>query len=159
MQSPYVMEVIFRSKKQAVIFYCGFGCRFVGMDSQRSEGNYCWWFRNPIPNHLGCIKPQKNNGLNSNLNWWVYRISGCHQQYQLVCEKVDSQSWLVLHPMTPTKTSCTIVGEILQNDHTFAMFDAPKASPSCFEKIPAVDTMGGPYQLKVEPTNGRRHNG
>ena len=23
-----------------------------------------WWFRNPIPNHLRCIKPPVNNGIN-----------------------------------------------------------------------------------------------
>ena len=25
--------------------------------------NYCWWFRNPKANHLGCIKPVVNNGI------------------------------------------------------------------------------------------------
>ena len=25
--------------------------------------NYCWWFRNPIPNHLGCIPNPVNNGI------------------------------------------------------------------------------------------------
>ena len=25
---------------------------------------YCWWFRNPIPNHLWCIKPCKSWDLN-----------------------------------------------------------------------------------------------
>ena len=31
-------------------------------DSQR--GWYCWWFRNPIPNHLGCYKPVLKNEIN-----------------------------------------------------------------------------------------------
>ena len=37
---------------------------------------------NPIPNHLGwCEKNPINNGISTtNLNWWVYRISGTHQQ-------------------------------------------------------------------------------
>ena len=33
---------------------------------------YCWWFRNPQPNQLGCIKPCVNNGISTtNLNWWT----------------------------------------------------------------------------------------
>ena len=44
----------------------------------------CWWLRNPA-NHLGCIKHYKNPckwwGKLPTSNWWVYRISGCHQQY------------------------------------------------------------------------------
>ena len=40
----------------------------------------CWWFRNPIPNHLGCKKTAVNSGISTtNLNWWVCQISGCHQ--------------------------------------------------------------------------------
>ena len=26
--------------------------------------SYCWWFRNPIPNHLGCFWHPVNNGIN-----------------------------------------------------------------------------------------------
>ena len=38
---------------------------------------YCWWVRNPIPNHLGCIpNPGKNARFQlPTFNWWVYRIS------------------------------------------------------------------------------------
>ena len=38
---------------------------------------YCWWFRNPIPNHrLGWCYNLVNNGINyRSLNWWVSRIS------------------------------------------------------------------------------------
>ena len=36
--------------------------------------SYCWWFRNPIPNHLGCIKSWKSMGSTTNLHWWVCRI-------------------------------------------------------------------------------------
>ena len=36
--------------------------------------------RNPTP--PGICKTPVNNGISTtNLNWWVYRISGCHQQY------------------------------------------------------------------------------
>ena len=45
--------------------------------------SYCWWFKNPIPNHLGwCWNPIKNGDVYPNLNWWVYRISNEHDQFR-----------------------------------------------------------------------------
>ena len=44
---------------------------------------YCWWFRNPKANHLGCGQNTANHGISTrNLPQlvFVYRISGCHQQ-------------------------------------------------------------------------------
>ena len=43
--------------------------------SQHYFHTYCWWFRNPKANHLGCIKPCKQRNQLSNLNCWVYRVS------------------------------------------------------------------------------------
>ncbi len=43
---------------------------------------YCWWFRNPIPNHLGCVKPIVNIGINYHINWWAGFLN--HQQYAIV---------------------------------------------------------------------------
>ena len=44
--------------------------------SALSLGWYCWWFRNPIPNHLGWCLNLVNNGIsNTNLNWFSRRIS------------------------------------------------------------------------------------
>ena len=44
--------------------------------SASSLGWYCWWFRNPIPNHLGWCLNLVNNGIsNTNLNWFSRRIS------------------------------------------------------------------------------------
>ena len=46
--------------------------------------SYCWW-KKEIPNNNhrldGAKKTLYNNWINYlSLNWWVYRISGCHQQ-------------------------------------------------------------------------------
>ena len=44
--------------------------------SASSLGWYCWWFRNPIPNHLGWCLNLVNNGIsNTQLNWFSRRIS------------------------------------------------------------------------------------
>ena len=48
--------------------------------SKSTPPSYCWWFRNPKANHLGWFQNPVNNGISTtNLNWWVCRISGCHQ--------------------------------------------------------------------------------
>ena len=52
---------------------------------------YCWWFRNP-KQPPGMYKPCKITGKKRhNINWWVYRISGCHQQYHPWCHGCFSQ--------------------------------------------------------------------
>ena len=39
--------------------------------------NYCWWKKYPAPPEV--YKTLQMMGYLQTINWWVYRISGCHQ--------------------------------------------------------------------------------
>ena len=55
-----------------------FSRKLTGLNTGEYMEWYCWWFRNPIPNHLGgCFPKPVNNGdiLPTSLNWWVYSVS------------------------------------------------------------------------------------
>ena len=69
-----------KSEMFGVSVFCPRDCSTIFTDFSASfpalfPHDFCWCFRNPIPNHLGCIKPCKQRNKLSNLNWWVYRVS------------------------------------------------------------------------------------
>ena len=47
---------------------------------ERYTVTYCWWNKSQTTTWNGA-RTWVNHGIfTTNLNWWVYRISGCHQQ-------------------------------------------------------------------------------
>ena len=64
-----------RSIPDNIPYHLPFASSFSGK-ILKNDVWYCWWFRNPKANHLGCIpKPVQIMGSTTNLNWLYSRIS------------------------------------------------------------------------------------
>ena len=58
--------------------------RLTFMISWLENRSYCWWLKSQTT----AIETRVNNGIDYiSLNWWVYRISGCHQQLSYTFSK------------------------------------------------------------------------
>ena len=81
----------------------------------KNRWNYCWWFRNPYPNHLGCRKPWKycdklptstgefTGFLNHQPVWWHLFVSGWHF-VSIFHQLSRSINWVDLKERGPSKT-------------------------------------------------------
>ena len=58
---------------------------------------YCWWFRNPKANHLGCIPNHgKIMGWTTNLNWWTpdfWTINPITIWPHRICHLIRPEAW------------------------------------------------------------------
>ncbi len=77
---------------------------------------YCWWFRNPIPNHL-FLKPVVNNGLNYQLQlvslpdfWTINSRNGYYQPQPVSAGFLNHQQYVGVSKNNGTPKSSILIG-------------------------------------------------